>query len=286
MAGQSDLIKKAAEGALEEIKKCAPEEYTRLAAGTDIKDKILKAAEATAKETLLLAEEFAGQPNVIAERIAKHLPDDRVKLIQGGLNIPTFRIEIVKKDDGKHWLEFTRDGKEFLPADELVSRFDVDWGITLQYTSILIEAILLVMSAVGIPISLSAYVIKKTVNEAAASIRSKASSKLRLALDDFVGAWDAAASNPSKKAQALFDVIKESYSATGIIWNIIQSLCSNMEWYEWMETSAKVTAMIIAAINTDGARLIAEISLIILSAEDFAKKIANVTQLCDIKKAM
>ncbi|KAJ8046630.1 hypothetical protein HOLleu_05373 [Holothuria leucospilota] len=282
MATQSDLITKAAEGALEDIKKYAPEEYKKLEADPAIKDKILQAAKATAKETLMLAE-FTGHPHDFAEKVTKHLPEERVKLIQGALNIPTFRMKIIKKDNGRHWLELTREGQEFKPTRELASYSDIDWATIEQYASILIEAVLLVMSAVGISVSPSASVIRKTVDETAESIRS--SSQLQRALETFVEAWDAAGNNPTKMATALFNLIKDSYSA-GILWNIIKSLCSNMAWYDWVETSAKVSAMIIAALATDGVALIAEIALVVFSAVDFARKIANVVQLQDVKKGL
>ena len=44
--------------------------------------------------------------------------------------------------------------------------------------------------------------------------------------------------------------------------------------------------MIIAALATDGAALIAEIALIVLSAVDFARKIANINQLSAIKETL
>ena len=59
-----------------------------------------------------------------------------------------------------------------------------------------------------------------------------------------------------------------------------------MAWYDWLETAVKVAAMIIAALATDGAALIAEITLIVLSAVDFARKIANINQLSAIKETL
>lgn len=55
-----------------------------------------------------------------------------------------------------------------------------------------------------------------------------------------------------------------------------------MKWYDWLETTAKVSAMVVAALVTDGAALIAEIALTVLAAVDFARKIDNVVQLEEI----
>ena len=47
-----------------------------------------------------------------------------------------------------------------------------------------------------------------------------------------------------------------------------------------------MSAMIIAAVGTEGAALIAKIALTVLAAVDFARKIANLVQLEEIKKSL
>ncbi|XP_071832697.1 uncharacterized protein [Apostichopus japonicus] len=282
MASHSDLVEKAVTAVLEDIAKYAPEEYKKLNAEPAKKEKIIQAARETATETLKITDELRNQPKDISARLSKHLSDERIQLIRGGLEIPTFRQEIAKREDGKHWLDITRDGKQFLPSRAISTALDVDWGSDMQYASILIEAVLLVMSAVGISVSPSESEMQQAVKEAAKAIQ--ANLKLQKALVDFVTAWDSADSAYGK-AKALFSLIMAINSA-GILWTIIKSLCSNMAWYEWLETSAKVTAMIVAALATDGAALIAEIALIVLDAVDFARKIANIIQLSEIKKTL
>lgn len=279
MATQSDLVNEAAKGALDEIKKRAPEEYAKLEADPAKKRKVFAAAAATANEYLNLGKDFTGEPSDMALNVTQHFSEDRIKLLQGGLLISTFKMKILKKDDGKYWLEITSDGKQYLHA--LATQEDIDWGTVEQYASIMIEAVLLVMSAVGIKISPSAKVIQKTVDETADAIRK--SSQMQRALDAFVKAWNAAGSNPVKMATALFNLLKDSYAA-GLLWTIIESLCSNMEWYDWLETAARVTAMIIAALASGGTALIAKIALVVLSAVDFAVKIVNIGELSSIKK--
>ena len=88
-----------------------------------------------------------------------------------------------------------------------------------------------------------------------------------------------------KSLKAIFVLVKDSYSAH-ILWTIIKSLCKEMKWCDWLLTAAKVTAMIIAALATEGAALIAEIALVILSAVDFARKLANLVKLEEIKQIL
>ena len=60
-------------------------------------------------------------------------------------------------------------------------------------------------------------------------------------------------------------MIKDS-KAAGILWKIIKGLCSNMSWYDWVKTAGIVSAMIVAAVATDGVALIAKIILALNSA--------------------
>ena len=124
---------------------------------------------------------------------------------------------------------------------------------------------------------------KATVEDTAEAIQR--SSQLQRAMQKFIDSWRAAGRNAAAKAKALSYLIKDSYAA-GILWTIIKSLCKKMKWYDWVETSAKVSAMIIAALATDGAALNAKIALIILSAVDFARKIANLEKLEEIRQTL
>ena len=271
-------------GALEQIEKNSPEEFSKLNADPKLKDSTIKAAREAATEQVKLAQEFASLPDQdIRNRLAKYLPEDRIKLIEGALGIPTFRVEITKKKDGKHGVQFTREGAEFLPGKQLTTVADIESASFIQMASILVETVLLVMQAVGIEISPSSSTIEATVKETVTAIKN--SSKLQRAIAQFIDSWEKAGGNALSKAKAIFSLIKDSY-AGGILWTIIKSLCRNVKWYDWLETSVKVAAMIIAALATDGAALIAEIALIVLSAIDFARKIANLGQLEEIKETL
>ncbi|XP_071833854.1 uncharacterized protein [Apostichopus japonicus] len=282
MALHSDFVQKALKAVLEDMGKYAPEEYKKLNAEPAWKEKITEAARATATETLKLTDELRNQPEDIAARLSKHLSHERIQLIRGGLEIPTFRLEIVKREDGNYWSEFTRDGKQFLPSQAISTADDVDLESDMQNASILVEAILLIMSVVGNSASPRVSKMQQVIKETAQEIKTDL--KLQKALKAFVTAWDSADSAYGK-AKALFYLIMEIYS-TKILWTIIKFLHSDMAFNDWLETTVKVTVMIFAAIATDGVALIAEIALIVLSAVDFARKIANINQLSVIKKIL
>lgn len=284
MAAENDIVSQAVKGALAQIQQNAPEEFSKMNADPKVKEAVTEAARAAASEEVKLAHEFTSQPDQeIRERLAKHLPEDRIKLIEEALSIPTFRMEITQKSNGKYLLQLTREGKEFLPGRELATVSDINWGSILQEASILVEAILLVMSAVDIKVSVSQSTMKATIEDTAKAIEN--SSALQRAIAKFISSWHAAGGSALERAKAIFYLLKESYAA-GILWTIIKSLCREMKWYDWLETAAKVTAMIIAALATEGVALIARIALVVMSAVDFIRKLANLAKFEEIKQTL
>ena len=282
MATENEIVSQAVKGALEQIQQNAPEEFSKM--NVDPKDAITEAARAAATEEVKLAHEFSSRPDQdIRERLAKYLPEDRIKLIEEALRIPTFRMEITQKSDGKYLVQMTTEGKEFLPGKELATVTDIQWASILQEASILVEAILLVMSAVGVNPSVSQSTMTATIEDTAEAIEN--SSALQRAIAKFISSWHAAGGSAYQRAKAIFILLKESYAA-GIVWTIIKSLCREMKRYDWLETAAKVTAMIIAALATEGAALIARIALVVMSAVDFIRKLANLVKLEEIKQNM
>lgn len=276
MPSKAEIIENAVKQTMQEMEERAPMQMHRLKQDPEKYERVLKAARESATEEVILAEEFVGQPADILVRLKKHLPERRIQLIEKSLSIPTYRINIAKGDGEHHVAHFERDGQEFVAPRKLETKRDVDWTKIMQYSSIVEEAVLLVVSAIGVDISPSA----KTTEEAAEEVAEvmKNSSQFQAAVEAFVEEWDKAGGSAYKKAMALFKLIKAT-KAAGLFWTVIKSLCSHMKWYDWLEISAKVTAMIVAALATDGAALIAKIALVALQAVDFAKKIANIVQL-------
>ena len=284
MATYNEKISQAVEGALEQIKNNAPGEFYKMNADPKLKATITEAARYAAEEELKLAREFASRPDQdIRNRLAMHLPEYRVKLIEEALSIPTFRMEINKKRSGNYQVDLKRGDEEFLPSRELRSLEDIDWAKIMQYASIVVEGVMLVLQAVGIKASVSSSTVKATVEDTAKAIQE--SSVMQKAIQAFIKAWKEAGGSASAKAKAIFFLLKNSYGA-GILWKIIKSLCSNMSTWDWIKTAATVTAMIIASLATDGVALIAKIALAVVAAADFAKKIANVVKLEEIQQTL
>jgi hypothetical protein len=182
-AADISIVEKAVQDTLKELEKYAPEEYAKLNADPEKKKNVTESARAAATEQVKLSKEFPGQPDdiaeqllnvgyadsngeeyagqpddiAIAERLAKHLPESRIKMLREGLESPIFRMDITKKSDGQHWEQLSMKGNALEPARVLGAPLDIDRSkITQWYTSILLDATCLVMSAVGISVSPSA----------------------------------------------------------------------------------------------------------------------------------
>ena len=278
-----DIITRSVEAALACIEKYTPEEFQKLQGDPDKKEALLKAAREAAEEEMKLSELLSPLPSEpdIADILAKHLPQRRLELIRTGLQVQTYRLDIKQKSDGHYWVDITRDGKQFMKSKELNTVAAIDETNWIQMASIIVEAVMLVLQVVGIKVVVSEQVIAKTTEEVIPMIKS--SSQLQKAIE----ALDRAAQSGSnmEMAKAIFHLIKDSYSA-GILWNIIKSLCSNMTPWDWGKTAGIVTAMIIAALATDGVALIAKIVLALNSAYEFVKKLTNVDELKTLKKGL
>lgn len=279
MAGQQretkNIVKRAVRGALADIEKYAPDEFKQMQADATIKTAVIKAVTNAAEEYLKLEAEFNTEPSErIGERLQKHLPPNRVNMIETGLKVPTYAIDINKKEDGHHWADITRNGKMFMASRKLDTTEAVQGTSWIQMASILVEAVLLVLQCVGIKVAVSEQVIERTAQEVVVVVEN--SSQLQRAIK----ALQEAAQGGSKWeiAKAIFNLIKDSYSAS-ILWKIIKSLCSNMSTWDWIKTAGIVSAMIIAALTTDGAALIAKIVLALNSAYEFIKKLTNLSTL-------
>lgn len=153
---------------------------------------------------------------------------------------------------------------------------DINWTKLYLYARIVVGAVMLVLQAIGIAVSVSKLTMTETVEKTAQAI--KKSSVFQKAIRKFIDVWKKAGSSKMEKAKAIFILLKDTYAA-GILGTIIKSLCSSMSKLDWFLTSAKVSAMIIAAFATEGWALIAKIALAVMAANDLAEDIVKAIEL-------
>ena len=77
----------------------------------------------------------------------------RILKLQGGLEIPTFRMSIMKEGDGPHKASMIRDDEEMFPSIVLSTAANIDTSKLMQWGSIIVEGVMLAMSAIGISLS-------------------------------------------------------------------------------------------------------------------------------------
>ena len=143
MATKSEVAELAVKEALDNIKKYSPEEFKKVNADSKLKERISEAVRKVAEEEVELS--HLTHPS----ELEKHLPESRITAIKGGLAIPTYKLSF-RKEGGATFIDITRDGKEFKPTIKLQTSIDATAAEYVQYASIIIEAIMLAMSAVGI----------------------------------------------------------------------------------------------------------------------------------------
>lgn len=279
-----NIVKNAINETMFALKKYSPTAFDRLNSMPEGKSKILTpAAKIVADEEVKLAQVFKELPKEREIRgiFAKHLPPYRVALIEQGFLPQTYQILIKKKVDGFYYADFIRDEKSIFSQKKLDNRLAISDTSNFQIASIIVEAVLLLLQAAGKVVSVDEGVIASIAQEILPVIEN--SSQLHRAVE----ALQVATESDSKydMAVAIYNLIVDTYSL-GILWQIIQSLCRNMSYWDWIETSTIVTAMIIATLATNGVALTARILLALNAAYRFINKLTNLDKLDKIKQAV
>ena len=138
------------------------------------------------------------------------------------------------------------------------------------YGKIVVGAVMLVMQAVGIKVSVDKLTMERTVTRAAKAIRRS--------LAEFTNAWTKAGNSRMKKAKLIFILVKNTHAA-GFLGTIVKSLCFSMTKWDWVKTSLKVSGMMIAAFASEGLALIGNIALLVLGAVDLFEDIKEAIEL-------
>ncbi|KAJ7331287.1 hypothetical protein OS493_020077 [Desmophyllum pertusum] len=188
-------------------------------------------------------------------------------------------MKITPKEDGKHQVQLTRDGEEFLPGRELGTAADIDWAKRKQKASIIVEVVMLVMQVVGIAVIVSIETMKAKIEDTVEAIKKSAA--LQSAINKFISSWKEAGrqGNVMSKAEAILNLLVDIQSAGGYLLTIIKSLCEEMPWLDWVKTVAMATALIIAGLETD-----VIVFAVVEKAVHFKQKVDNVVKLEEIEQ--
>ena len=246
----AEIVQKSVEATFEEVKKCFPENYAKIAADPHLRESITEEATFIAIEQAALDREFLqNRREEVVSVLTEFLSMDRIQLIEESLTIPTFdmTLEIIPDKDTKEGKDvmiakFKMEDEEFLPPLEIKTRDGINRAKFLQYSSIAIETFTFATQAVGIKGAWSKATMKSAINDTATRIEG--SSDVQEALENFSKAWRRAGSDNWAKASAGVCLLKES-KALGLLWTIFKSLYNRKEMSqpEWAETFARVSAL-------------------------------------------
>ena len=217
---------------------------------------------------------------LLSQTFPKYASSDRIELIKKGLQIPTYRLNF-RHEKGDYYVDITRGGEKYQDSIKLDSTANADRVSGLQIASILVEAVVLLLSIAGIVVP------EEKIAEVAARILTVISESpaVQEAMEVLKNAWGSGGSGKSK-ASAVWDLIKAvwEYRTHGnIIIQIVKPLLMGMSWWHIAKSVVVITAMIVAAIASGGAALVAKIVLALNSAYEFGKKIHNLNELDGIR---
>lgn len=207
---------------------------------------------------------------------------DRVSSIKKSFGIETYRMEVVKKPDGRSAVQVRRKGVECHPERALEYIKDIEHVSNLQWTSLGVEIYLFVLSCAGIEVAISDSEMTIMLREAEIILREP---EIRTALTKVVETWHEAGKGSWKKAKAIFVFLSEVFTA-GIFWKMIKLIFQNLSQWDLILTTAEIAVMIVAALATEGLALIARLALAVDGAYHLEKKIENLVTFSVMKKTM
>lgn len=288
----SSIVERAVQAALDAVRDNLPEDYEKLQKDPAKKKELIAAAKAVAEAQVngQGAFSFIGihQPpeeltKLLSEKLPKYVASGRVELIKKGLQIPSYRLNF-RHEKGNYYVDITKSGVKYLDSIKLDTTVNAEKASGLQIASIVVEAVALLLSIVGIVVP------EEKIAEVATKIATAIaeSPAVKKAIEVLKNVWGSGGSG-SSKAKAVWELIKAvwGYRTHGNIFiQIVKLLVSGMSWWQIVKTVGVITAMIVAAIATDGIALIAKIILALNSAYEFGKKILNLNELDEIRNEL
>lgn len=286
------IVKDTVQKTLDILKEHYPEDIKKLEADPAKKQEVVQVAKKVAEDEvhhqatfsfLTKQQESKDVFDLVSKKIAEHLPSSQIEMITKGLEIPTYRLSF-RKENASYHVDFSKkSGEKCMDTIQLSSLANLATVDGLQIASIVVEVIGLLLSIVGIAVPEE--VMAKVAQKFATVIME--SSAVKAAVEAIKKVFGSGGSGTSK-ATAIWNLIKAlwQYKAHSIFMQIVKALCNNMSWLDWLKTAAMITALLVAALATDGLALIAKIVLALNSAYDFIKKVTNLNQLDEIRKTL
>ena len=206
----------------------------------------------------------------------KNVPKTKDTALLKGLQFHTFRMEISKRQ-GKTWAKVTRKGKQFYPDIMLADIIDANQTLWLQIASVIIEVVAMLLAAIGFVVASNETAVREAT-EAITGYLNRGSEIVNSFLD-FAEEFSSA-SGSMAKANALFILCCTMYKdGPELLWTALRTLLSQLTWYQRVLSIARVIALIVAMVATDGAALVMRVATVIMDAVDLVIKARNLVEI-------
>ena len=281
------VVSKAVKEALEVVKDTFPEQYQKLQEDPVKKKELIAVATAAAEEEVNQQDAFsfteqqtqqtpAELQKLLSKKLATYLPSDRVELIKNGLQIPTYRLNF-RHEGGVYYVDFTKSGEKYMESITLDTAEGFSTASAFQIASIVVEAIALIMSIVGISVPGSADKIAAVATKVTKVLSE--SPAVQAAIKVLQKVFSSGSSGISK-ARAVWDLVKAVWNLNGhnVLITIVKLLLSDLGPIDIAIAVAKIVALIAAAVAANDLPLIGKIYPALASAYEFVKKILNMNE--------
>ena len=197
------IVKKAVQAALDEIKDIDVDGWKKLQKDSQELQQVIEDATKAAEEEVNLSsfEKFnqlekhppEDVAKIVSQTLSKHLPSNRIVMIENGLQIPTYRLDF-RHENGTYFVDITKGGDKFMDSIQLATAEDISLVTALQIASIVVEGVMLLMSVVGIPFS------EKAAAKVAQEVKNTLmeSQAVKAAVKNLKRVWGSGGSSSSK----------------------------------------------------------------------------------------
>ena len=253
--------------------------HQQIEENASMKNDVVSAIKEVAEEVFKLDHELKDVPEEGTKFILeKNLSKERMDMLKKGLQIPTFKLNLSKSVyDEKYMAYFMKDASTLLKAPHILDSVeDVDLVTNLQWSSVVVEAIMLSISTAGI------YFHPWHIGQAIELVVPYVPSLLCY-LQTFASAWNAPHASPSAKAQAMINLLKTTIQ-NHIYLLVLKCLTSYMTPGEFNRFYARVYVAVIHPIEVGNTSVIRiKIAHSIPYDHFFNHKMTNISQLATIK---
>ena len=276
------VVQKAVESALQAVKDNFPQPELK---GPEKQKELKEAAEAVAQEQVSKKSVLASDPDPakVASHLSEYLSPEQIQMIKTGLQIPSYRINF-RFEKGHYHADTSKSGEKYMESVKLDTPQNFQLISARQIGSIVVEAIGLVLSIVGYSVEAD------KMAEVATQVEKELAESPTVveAVDNLKRVFSSGAATKDK-AIAIWGLLKSVWEVKEkgeLFIEIVKLLFANLTFWEKAKIVAKVTATLVAALGSDGVALVAKISLALMSAYEFNKKLSNLNELDEIRKAV